>query len=57
VTKQNAIFQIISKVSTSTFLDGMFSKARGFSSDDMVEYTNMAMDAYTKYDEMNNIPK
>jgi hypothetical protein len=35
----------------------MFTTARGFSSDDLVMYTNMAVKAYNKYDKLNDTPK
>lgn len=44
--------QIVTKVMSSSFFDNLFD-ARSLTSDDLVLYTNMAMNAIKKFDEMN----
>ena len=46
------LIQILTKVVNSNLFDDLF-KGRSMSSDDIVHYTNMVMNAYQKYEEMN----
>ncbi len=46
------------KVFASTLFEDLMGEARSMSSDDMVFYTNMVMNAYKKMEELNEaIPK
>jgi len=49
------VVQILTKVAKSNIFDDLFDKGRAMSSDDMVHYTNMVMEAYSKFDQMNQI--
>ena len=46
-------FQIITRIMGSSLFDKFLGNARHMSSDDIVHYTNMAMKAYKKYEDMN----
>jgi len=47
------LVQILTKVASSNLFDDLLGKGRSMSPDDLAHYTNMVMDAYHKFEEMN----
>ena len=52
----SSFFQIVTKVAASSIFEDLFETGRSLSDDDVLRYTQMAVDAYNKFEQM-NMPK